>query len=691
VRRPATEHDRPLPDPAGPGLVLRAISSGRITVRDVSPVVEGGRYPAKAVVAEHVPFAATVFREGHELVGATLVLRPAAPGAGKLAVPMTPDPAGEPDRWLCEAQPGTGGEWLFHVEGWADPYRTWREAVVLKAGAGHDLALELAEGAALLTRALSVVPPAVRDLLSTAIGRLRDERLARDDRLAVAVAPETADALRAHPYRELVTASAMYRLWVDRPRALYGAWYEMFPRSEGAVVADGAPARSGTLDSAARRLPAIAEMGFDVLYVTPIHPIGTSLRKGPNNTVSTSADDPGVPYAIGSSAGGHDAIHPDLGTLADFDAFVAAGRAVGLEVALDLALNASPDHPWVREHPEWFSIRHDGSIAYAENPPKKYQDIYPLNFDRDPAGLYAELLRIVRFWMSHGVRIFRVDNPHTKPLRFWEWLIRNVHATDPDVIFLSEAFTRPTMMHSLARVGFQQSYTYFTWRNSKSELTDYLTELASAPGADYLRPNLFVNTHDILHAYLQTGGRAAFKIRAVIAALASPTWGMYAGYELQEDQPLRPGSEEYLDSEKYQYRPRDWAAAEREGRSLGPYLRLINEFRRAHESTHWLRNLRFHDTDNAEVICFSKTTGVGPGADRVIVVVNLDPHQARACTVHLRMDQLNLQWGDRITVRDAITGSVWEWGEHNYVSLDPAAEPAHLLTATLAGQPSAGG
>jgi starch synthase (maltosyl-transferring) len=338
----------------------------------------------------------------------------------------------------------------------------------------------------------------------------------------------------------------------------------------------------------------------------------------------------------------------------------------------------------VREHPEWFTVRPDGSIAYSENPPKKYQDIYPLNFDRDPAGLYAEILRIVRLWIGHGVRIFRVDNPHTKPLQFWEWLIGQVHATDPDVIFLSEAFTRPPMLHSLARVGFQQSYTYFTWRNSGSELQDYLTELASPPAAEYLRPNLFANTHDILTAYLQAGGRAAFKIRAVVAALASPTWGVYSGYELCENEPLRPGSEEYLHSEKYEYRPRDWARAEREGRSLAPYLRLLNEFRRAHPATHWLRNLRFHDTDSGDVLCFSKMLGDGAGADRVIVVVNLDPHQVREAAVHLRMDQLGLRQWDRIRVHDAVTGSDWDWGEHNYVRLDPSAEPAHVLSAVPA-------
>ena len=353
---------------------------------------------------------------------------------------------------------------------------------------------------------------------------------------------------------------------VERLRALYGSWYEFFPRSEG-VQFDPMGRRepiSGTLRTAARRLEAIADMGFDVVYLPPVHPIGTTFRKGRNNTLEARPGDPGSPWAIGSPEGGHDAIHPDLGTFADFDAFVARARELGMEVAIDLALKASPDHPWVKEHPEWFTTRADGTIAYAENPPKKYQDIYPFNFDNDPEGIYAEFERIVRLWMGHGVRIFRVDNPHTKPVRFWERLLADIRQTDPDVLFLAEAFTRPAMMATLAKVGFHQSYTYFTWRTTKDELTEYLTEL-SGPAAAYMRPNFFANTPDILHEYLQHGGPAAFKIRAVLAAMLSPTWGIYSGYELCENTPLRPGSEEYLDSEKYQYRPRDWDTAAREG------------------------------------------------------------------------------------------------------------------------------
>jgi len=503
---------------------------------------------------------------------------------------------------------------------------------------------------------------------------------------------------------------------VERLRALYGAWYEFFPRSEG-VQFDPMGRRepvSGTLRTAAGRLEAIAGMGFDVVYLPPVHPIGTTFRKGRNNTLDAKPGEPGSPWAIGSSDGGHDAIHPDLGTFADFTAFVSRAASLGLEVAIDLALQASPDHPWVKEHPEWFTTRADGSIAYAENPPKRYQDIYPLNFDNDPEGIYAEVLRIVRLWMDHGVRIFRVDNPHTKPLRFWERLLAAIRDTDPDVLFLAEAFTRPAMMHTLAKIGFQQSYTYFTWRNSKDELTEYLQEL-SGPAAAYMRPNFFANTPDILHEYLQHGGPPAFKIRAVLAAMLSPAWGIYSGYELCENTPLRPGSEEYLDSEKYQYRPREWKTAAREGLGIASFITDLNRIRNSHLALHWLRNLRFHHVDQTQLICFSKRvsgqekTAAGTGAggaivagtiaerssgqaapltggqdgavsDTILVVVNLDPHQAREATVWLDMPALGMDWHERFTVTDELSGQSFRWGRANYVRLDPTLQPAHIFT-----------
>jgi starch synthase (maltosyl-transferring) len=482
------------------------------------------------------------------------------------------------------------------------------------------------------------------------------------------------ELLDRHPPKD-VTRSTELEIWVDRPRALYGAWYEFFPRSEGATATTG-----GTFKQAAERLPAIAAMGFDVVYLPPIHPIGRTHRKGPNNTLDPGPDDPGSPWAIGSEAGGHDAVHPDLGTIEDFDAFVARAGELGMEVALDYALQCSPDHPWVEKHPDWFRVRPDGSVAYAENPPKVYQDIYPLNFDSpDAAALHAACKAVLDHWIAHGVRIFRVDNPHTKPVAFWQWLIAAVKAEHPDVIFLAEAFTRPAMMKVLAKIGFTQSYTYFTWRNAKAELEEYLTELAHSESAEYMRPNFFVNTPDILHAYLQHGGPAAFKVRAVLAAMLSPSWGVYSGYELFEHQALRPGSEEYLDSEKYQYKPRDWSQP-----SLAPYLARLNEIRRAHPALHWLRNLRFHLVDSPDVIAFSKRTG----EDVVLVVVNLNPQEARETFVHLWMPALGLEWDSgAFDVFDELTGQAWTWhGASNWTRLDPRVEPAHVLHVRLEGR-----
>ncbi|MDX2806387.1 alpha-amylase family glycosyl hydrolase, partial [Streptomyces scabiei] len=466
-----------------------------------------------------------------------------------------------------------------------------------------------------------------------------------------------------------------------RERALFGSWYEFFPRSEGT------PAQPhGTFRTAARRLPAIAAMGFDVVYLPPIHPIGTTFRKGRNNTLSPTPDDVGVPWAIGSPEGGHDSIHPDLGTLDDFDHFISEARALGMEIALDFALQCSPDHPWVDKHPEWFHHRPDGTIAHAENPPKKYQDIYPIAFDADLPGLITETTRILRHWMDHGVRIFRVDNPHTKPVVFWEQVIADINATDPDVIFLAEAFTRPAMMHTLAATGFQQSYTYFTWRTTKQELTEYATELAGEAAA-YMRPNFFVNTPDILHAFLQEGGRPAFELRAVLAATLSPTWGIYSGYELCENTPLKPGSEEYLDSEKYQLRPRNWDTAARDGRTIAPLIGKLNEIRRRSPALRQLRDLHFHHADQEAVIVYSKRAG----SNTVLVVVNLDPHHTQEATVSLDMPHLGLDWHESVLVRDELTGEVYTWGRNNYVRLEPGRSPAHVLTVLRPSNPQIGG
>ncbi len=427
-------------------------------------------------------------------------------------------------------------------------------------------------------------------------------------------------------------------------------------------------------------------MGFDVVYLPPIHPIGSTYRKGPNNTLSAGSWDPGVPWAIGSTEGGHDAVHPELGTIEDFDAFVGRARELGMEIALDFALQCSPDHPWVEKNPQWFRHRADGTIAYAENPPKKYQDIYPIHFDTDMAGIVEETCRILRHWMDHGVRIFRVDNPHTKPVVFWQKVIADINKSDPDVIFLAEAFTRPAMMRALAAVGFQQSYTYFTWRNTKAELTEYLTELADTPSASVMRPNFFVNTPDILHEYLQHGGRPAFEVRAVLAATLSPAWGVYAGYELCENTPVREGSEEYLNSEKYEFRPRDWAAADRTGATIAPLITSLNRLRRRNPALQQLRDIHFHSTDNEQVIAYSKHAG----ANSVLVVVNLDPHHTQEATVSLDMPVLGLDWHGSLAVRDELTGETYHWGRANYVRLEPGRTPAHVLAALRPSPPTGG-
>lgn len=659
----------------------------RLGITDVAPVVSCGSFSARAVIGEHLPITATVFREGHDAVAANVVWTP--PGEDDSTAPflrMAKLPP-EPDRWIAGVVPDREGRWTFCIEAWSDPLATWKHAVEVKVEAGQgpdELANDLEEGARLLDRVAAGADGEWRDRVAAAAGSLRDTSQELTVRIAPALAAGLQRYLHEHPVRELVTRSPRYEVWVDRREALYGSWYEFFPRSEGPVV--GGQPTHGTFTTAADRLPAIADMGFDVVYLPPIHPIGRVNRKGPNssqfpggNPSDVGPDDVGSPWAIGSAEGGHDAVHPQLGTMDDFKAFVARTRELGMEVALDFALQAAPDHPWVEEHPEFFTTKPDGTIAYAENPPKKYQDIYPINFDNDPEGIYAESLRVVRVWMEAGVRIFRVDNPHTKPLNFWHWLIWEVKKTDPDVLFLAEAFTRPAMMHQLARIGFTQSYTYFTWRTGREELEEYGRELAAA--SHYMRPNFFVNTPDILHESLQFGGPPMFKIRAVLAAMMSPTWGVYSGYELFEHVAVKPGSEEYLDSEKYQLRPRDWAGAEASGRSLAPYLRRLNEVRRAHPALQQLRTLHFHQVDNPNLLCFTKTD---PGSDdAVLVVVSLSSRDTQIGTTALDLPALGLDWHERFAVTDELTGAHYDWGQFNYVELDPYREPAHVFAVTF--------
>ncbi|HEY9417661.1 MAG TPA: alpha-1,4-glucan--maltose-1-phosphate maltosyltransferase, partial [Pseudonocardia sp.] len=509
---------------------------------------------------------------------------------------------------------------------------------------------------------------------------LRDTERPVAARVALALAEPVERIMHDRPIRELLTRGREQQIWVDRPRALFGSWYELFPRSTGGRDETGR-AVHGSFVTATKDLERIAGMGFDVVYLPPIHPIGEVNRKGPNtaelpggNPVARPGD-VGSPWAIGSKYGGHDAIHPELGDIDEFDAFVERTRELGMEVALDLALQAAPDHPWATEHPQWFTTRPDGTIAYAENPPKRYQDIYPINFDNDPDGLYAEVLRICLYWASHGVRIFRVDNPHTKPPNFWEWLIWKIKATYPDVLFLAEAFTRPARLYGLARLGFTQSYTYFTWRTGKQELTEFATEHAAR--ADECRPNLFVNTPDILHASLQYGGRAMFAIRAALAATMSPTWGVYSGFELYEHQAVRAGSEEYQDSEKYQLRPRDFDAALTAGNSLAPWITRLNEIRRARPALAQLREIAFHRIDNDALLAYSKTDPVT--GDTVLCVVTLDPDQAQDGTLWLDMPSLGLDWDQRFEVHDDVSGETYQWGKANYVRLDPWRHVAHIM------------
>jgi starch synthase (maltosyl-transferring) len=650
------------------------IMTGRFPIEDVTPSVSCGRYPAKAVVGELVPVSATSYREGHHALGVNVVWQ----GPDGQVEPFTRMRPGEPglDRWHGVIKPDAVGRWTFTVEAFDDPYLSWRDAVVKKIGAGQglaDLANDLAEGADVLDLAAKIVPQEQEERVRTAAAALRDEQKPLFERVTPAL--DLRDLLWDNPVRQLVTTTRSYAIWVDRPRALFSAWYEFFPRSEGAEVGpDAIPVRHGTFETAARRLPAIAAMNFDVVYLPPIHPIGKVNRKGRNNTLVARPEDVGSPWAIGSDEGGHDAIHPQLGTLEDFRAFVGAARDNGLEVALDLALQAAPDHPWVREHPEWFTTRADGTIAYAENPPKKYQDIYPLNWDNDPRGLREEVLRIVLHWVAQGVKIFRVDNPHTKALNFWQWLIAKVKDADPDVLFLAEAFTRPALMNGLGKIGFSQSYTYFTWRTTAWEMREYLNQLVAS--VDWMRPNFWPNTPDILHESLQRGGPPMFKIRTVLASMLSPSWGMYSGLELFEHVP-RPGAEEYLDNEKFELRPRDWAAAERSGRSLAPYITRLNQVRRENPALHWLRNLRFHEIDNGALLCFSKRDA--ETGNTVLVVCSFDPAAVQWGNTRLNMPELGMEWHERFTVTDQITGAAYEWGQYNTVGLDPYIEPAHVF------------
>lgn len=685
---PDTEEKRPEPDAHAP-TVARADDAprgiGRIPVTDVMPIVDCGNLPTKSVVDEPFTVRATVFREGHDAVNASLVMT--SPHGVERIVPMTCVNPGL-DLWTGEAEADHEGVWHFRVEGWSDPYGTWDHDATIKVAAGVDVEVMFEEGARVLERACATntYDDADERVLRDAVTTLRDTSRSDDERLAAGTSAEVKDVLERLPLRDFVSPSRDYPWLVERKLALTGAWYELFPRSEGAHFDEETQKWvSGTLRTAAERLPAVADMGFDVVYLTPIHPIGEVNRKGPNNTLTAGPEDPGSPYAIGSKDGGHDAIEPSLGDFDDLDAFVARANELGLEVALDIALQCAPDHPWVTSHPEWFTTRSDGTIAYAENPPKKYQDIYPLNFDNDPAGIYAEVRRVIQVWIDHGITIFRVDNPHTKPVEFWQWLIADVAKDHPEVIWLAEAFTKPAMMHNLGRIGFQQSYTYYAWRHQPWEIREYLDELIGDT-ASYMRPSFWPTTHDILTPYMQYGGPAAWKLRAALAATLVPTYGIYAGYELMESV-ARPGAQEQNDNEKYQFKDRRWAdyapGGPKEGQSIDWYLRRLNEIRRAHPALEHLRNLRWHGVDDENFIVFSKSRDIGDGAnggqDTIIVIANTDPHATRETWVHLDMGALGLRGDEGFVAHDLLSDATWHWGEHNFVRLGPDAENVHII------------
>jgi starch synthase (maltosyl-transferring) len=618
AKRPARKRSAAAATPPLDPTLLR-----RVIVEAVAPQVDEGRYPAKRTAGEDVVVEADVYADGHDVLAAMLLWR----RRGEKKWRETPMEALPNDRWRASFNAAEEfATYEFTVEGWVDARATWKHGLEKKIAAGQDVTSE----------------------------RLEEREL-----------PEDSGRSTATRYARVLTVIA------ERERARFGAWYEMFPRSAGTD-----PSRSATFAEAAERLPYIASMGFDVVYLPPIHPIGTSFRKGRNNSLTAVPGDPGSPWAIGSAEGGHTAIEPGLGTLDDFSRFVAAARNQRLEVALDIAFQASPDHPYVAQHPEWFRHRPDGTIKYAENPPKKYQDIYPFDFaSADWEALWRELKGVIEFWIEHGVTIFRVDNPHTKPFGFWEWALDDIRAAHPDTIFLAEAFTRPKIMRHLAKIGFSQSYSYFTWRNTKAEIEEYFTELTQTEVRDYMRPNLFANTPDILHEYLQKGGRPAFQVRLILAATLAASYGIYSGYELCENVPVKPGSEEYLNSEKYEIRPRHW---DQPG-TLRELIARVNEIRRQYRVLQQNATLQFHDTDNPAFLWFSKGDPEGTRA-RVFVAANTDPHWMQHGWVRMPLHELGIPPNRLYVVEDLLDGARYTWrGEWNFVRLGPAGKMAHIL------------
>lgn len=637
----------------------------RLVIEGVSPEIDGGQFPIKRTVGEKVAVEADIFTDGHDAISCLLKYRKEG-DPNWTEVPMRPLVN---DRWRGEFVVDEAGRYGYTLEAWVDPFQSWRQGFVKKVDAGHDVGADLGVGAEMIETAAK---RAAKDDQAKLSGYASALRAKSDGKIERALEEELAQLMLRYPDRRFATTyDRELVVVVDRAKARFSSWYEMFPRSCASE-----PGRHGTFQDCESRLPYVAAMGFDVLYLPPIHPIGRAYRKGKNNALTAGSEDLGSPWAIGATEGGHKSIHPQLGTLDDFRRLVAKAAEHGLEIALDIAFQCTPDHPYAKEHSEWFRHRPDGTIQYAENPPKKYQDIYPLDFHtEDWRGLWQELKSVVVFWIDQGIRIFRVDNPHTKPFAFWEWLIGEIKADYPDVIFLSEAFTRPKVMYRLAKLGFTQSYTYFAWRNTKWELTQYFTELTQSRVREYFRPNLWPNTPDILTEYLQLGGRPAFMARLVLAATLGASYGIYGpAFELCENRPREIGSEEYLDSEKYEIKRWDIERPD----SLKDLIGVVNRIRRDNPALQSDLSLRFHDVDNEQIICYSKQTG--DFSSVILVVVNLDPHYTQSGWVDLSLEAFELDPHTPFQVHDLLTGGRYLWqGTRNYVELNPHSCPAHIF------------
>jgi starch synthase (maltosyl-transferring) len=650
--------------------VTSASEPPRVVIEDVTPAVDAGRYPVKVSYGTTLEVSANVFRDGHDLVSARVIfLPPGEPQWGSAALTYRFDP----DRWYGSFHVGKLGRWNYGIEAWPDHFGTFRGELEKRIRAGQDVRSELVVGALLLERYAALLRGDVAKRVRALAATMTSAGAPLDERIAAALDK----TLVAEVYGPLesaeLTRSPLHELIVDRPEATFAAWYELFPRSQGPK------GKHGTFADTARRLPEIAALGFDVVYLPPIHPIGETHRKGRNNSPKAEPGDVGSPWGIGASTGGHTAVHPELGTLDDFDELVQSARDLGLEIALDFALQCSPDHPWVKEHPDWFFVRPDGTIRYAENPPKKYEDIYPLNFwCKDRQALWNACRDVLLFWAGHGVRTFRVDNPHTKPFAFWEWVLREVQTRHPDTVFLSESFTRPNRMNALAKLGFNQSYTYFTWKNSAWELRDYVGQLTQPPSSLYYRPNFFANTPDILHEYLQQGGRPAFRVRLLLAATLSPLYGIYSGFELCEATPVHPGSEEYKDSEKYQLVHRDLNAPG----NIKQDIARLNRIRRENPALQTLSNLEFIRSDFDGILAYRR---YAPN-NELLVVVNLDPHRVHETQLDVPLERLGLSEGEPYEVVDLMTGARYTWrGRRNYVKLDPTERVGHVFRVSRRG------